>query len=306
MPRNPYYDYDNSNDGSVRGSRCPVDRYDPIARVDRARISAGPRAVVLRTATGAVVADEGEGKPFPDYGRVCQANPSSLEHIKNVLSRVPWWDPIAIRDATLMKYCTDNDGILADRLPDTIVGSYDFQKRCLVSESDLIGGYADRSAWYRHIRDVNQRQSRIPCGDAIPLSYGVDLYCFRTYGEQNYVWELCQLDNAGWRGVRDVAQAAICFQRPVLRAEFRYQQKHTRAFWSWIKWETRMRRKDELPVPYHSLEYQNIRSDRRANCYPSTPLNGEEVEIPAHCYAELPPVVAYNVSELQRDLFGGW
>ena len=104
---------------------------------------------MLRTATGAVVADEGEGETFPDYGRVCQANPRSLDHIKNVLSRVPWWGPIAIRDATLVKYYTENDGILTDGLPDTIVGSYDFQKRCLVSESDLIGGYLDRSALYR-------------------------------------------------------------------------------------------------------------------------------------------------------------
>ena len=57
-----------------------------------------------------------------------------------------------------------------------------------------------------------------------------------------------------------------------------------------------MRQNDGLLVPYHCLEYQKIRSDRRANCYPSTPLNWEEVEIPAHCYAELPPVVTYKES----------
>ena len=69
----------------------------------------------------------------------------ALDHIKNMVSKVPWWGAIAIRDATLIKHYSDKDGI-AEGLPDTIVRSYVYQKRCSVPESDVVRRYTDRNA----------------------------------------------------------------------------------------------------------------------------------------------------------------
>ena len=150
-----------------------------------------------------------------------------------------------------------------------------------------------RAAWFRHILDVYSRNARMPCGDPIPASYGVDLYCYRTYGEVYYADELVGLDITPWRDVFGVFPDSVCFKRPLLRADFRYESKSCSAYWAWVKWERRMQRKDGLLFPYHCVEYQNLRQRRRSTRYSREPSRFEEVEMPTHCYVDSPPVLAY-------------
>ena len=153
--------------------------------------------------------------------------------------------------------------MLPDGLPASIVESFDFTRRCLVPSDDLRKRDDGRAAWFRHIRDAYSRNARMPCGDPIPASYSADLYCNRTYREVDYVDEMVVLDFIPWRDVFGVSPDALCFTRPLLRADFRYESKSGSAYWVWVKWERRMQRNDWLLVPYPCVEYQNIGQPHR-------------------------------------------
>ena len=67
-----------------------------------------------------------------------------------------------------------------------------------------------------------------------------------------------------------------------------------------------MQRSDGLLVPYHCVEYQNLRQPRRATRYPREPPRSEEIDMPAHCYVDSPPVLAYAGSRLLSPASGWW
>ena len=262
--------------------------------------------VPFSTAIGDVVVASEERLEFPSRRALREASTRSLRDIERTLSRAPWWDIHAIGDRSLLAYYTDDNGMLPDGLPASIVESFDFTRRCLVPFDDLRTRNDGRDALFRHIRDVYARSARMPCGDPIPTSYGVDLYCYRTYGEVDYVDELVELDVTPWKGVFGVSQDALCFTRPQLRADFRYDSKSGSAYWAWVKWERRMQRNDGLLVAYHCVEYQNLRQPRRATRYPREPSRFDEVEMPTHCYVDPPPVLAYAGSKLMAPESGWW
>ena len=262
--------------------------------------------VAFSTPIGDVVVAPGERMEFPSRRALREASTRSLRDIERTLSRAPWWDIHAIGDRDLLAYYTDDNGMLPDGLPASIADSFDFTRRCLVPFDDLRTRSDGRRAWFRHIRDVYARGTRMPCGDPIPSSFGVDLYCYRTYGEEEHLNELMELDVSRWPGVFGVSQDALCFARPELRADFRYEPKACSAYWSWIKWDRRMQRSDGLLVPYHCVEYQNLRQPRRATRYPREPPQSEEIDMPAHCYVDSPPVLAYAGSRLLSPDSGWW
>ena len=67
-----------------------------------------------------------------------------------------------------------------------------------------------------------------------------------------------------------------------------------------------MRRKDGVLVGYHCVEHQNIRVPRRAVRYPRVPPRYREVALPAHCYVDSPPSLAYVGSKLMAPQSGWW
>ena len=76
-------------------------------------------------------------------------------------------------------------------------------------------------------------------------------------------------------------------------------------YWNWVKWERRMQRNDGLLVFYRCREYQNFRSQWRMGRWPVIPPGLGDVEVLPHCYADLPPVLAYCGSRLIEDVFSG-
>lgn len=100
------------------------------------------------------------------------------------MSHAPWWDAESIRDSLLMARYENADGFLPDGLPASIARSWDFHRRCLVPEEELIPVGSGKPAMYKHIMSVYSRFAR---GEPIPASYGLDLYCYRTSGEVEHV-----------------------------------------------------------------------------------------------------------------------
>ena len=79
------------------------------------------------------------------------------------------------------------------------------------------------------MRLVYQRLNRTVGTDIVPAplpgEHDLDTWYFRTEGEAGYGEKLMKLDYSRFRGVVDVRQDALCFDRPLLRAEFRYHKE---------------------------------------------------------------------------------
>ena len=107
------------------------------------------------------------------------------------------------------------------------------------------------------VRLVYQRMNRTVGTDIVPASlageHDLDTWYFRTECEAGYGEKLMKLDYSRFRGMIDVHQEALCFDRPILRAEFRYIRKNDQEqFWDLIRWERRARSQLGILVPYQS------------------------------------------------------
>ena len=71
----------------------------------------------------------------------------------------------------------------------------------------------------------------------MPGEHELDTWYYRTEGEAGYGEKLMKLDYARFRGTIDVHQDALCYNRPILRAEFRFLRKNVQEnFWDLIRW----------------------------------------------------------------------
>ena len=263
-------------------------------------------SILFSTASGVVVADPSHRRSFPSRESIRAAAHHRLGDIMRLLLHASWWDAESIRDGELLAHYENVDGLFPEGLPASVARSWEFYRRCLVPAGDLMPVRNGKPAIFKHIMSAYARFACMPCAEPIPTSYGVDLYCYRTFGEVEHVELLRLLDTPIWVGVRDVAQDALCLPRPILRAEFRYTSNSDTPYWTWVKCERCIWRNDGLLVSYHCTEYQNFRPHRRVGRWPSIPPGWDDVEVPPHCYADLPPVLAYMGSRLIGDVFSGW
>lgn len=111
--------------------------------------------------------------------------------------------------------------------------------------------------------------------DPIPATLGVDAFVYRTRGEISYVQALTNIplrNIEGWRDTIGVRQAALCFQKPLLRVEFRYLTKRSRYWLSWIADERRFRSTLNVAVPYQCPQVVLMNRDARRRSFNRFPL----------------------------------
>ena len=242
-------------------------------------------------------------------------DPLSLPHLQDyegvdprtdstVFWRSPWLWPSMVRDDALVNsYALA--GELPGQLPYAAVFSDDWRRRCVMASQDLWS--SDPHASQAALRSaftklVYQRPYRFPGHEPIPASLGLDLWVFRTAGEVEYGYNLASLDWNQWKGRVRPDDAALCFDRPILRADFRYVRRYEVAsdFWERVKWERRTRSRSGYLVPYHCIEIDMVRRNARRSRYVAVPsaFSRGEVEVPRGFLADLPPVLSYKSSEL--------
>ena len=245
-----------------------------------------------------------EGLAFPSYDEAWHGR---LETNSTLLSRMPWMHSRAVcADGLIRKYVSG--GVLPCRTPLEAIFSYDWRNRIALPDSEL------NTRRFRSVdlaregmaRQVSARHRRfhLPLR-AIPASYGFDAYAYRTTGEMAYVDNLLGLRIRDWEGRRTVDATLLCWQRPILRAEFRYVPK-PQTFWEWKYWERRMRARTGLLIPYHCIEAECILTELRYRRWPRVPEAFAAVEMPPGCRAELPPIVTYKGSEMAQDPNSGY
>ena len=250
-----------------------------------------------------------ELREFPPYEDYIGKHPMVRDHLK-LFAQAPWFDPIGITDRDLLnQYLVA--GEYPGRVPAFAVGTFDWAHRCAVPlQAILKRGAAERHEPERakeaHVRLVYQRLNRTVGTDIIPMpmpgEHDLDTWYYRTEGEAGYGEKLMQLDYARYRGVIDVKQDVLCFDRPILRAEFRYLRKNNQeSFWDLIRWERRARCRLGILVPYQMVEAERIHRSHYASRYVVATKVWESLEVPRGCLAELPPSITYLGSRLIAD-----
>ena len=225
----------------------------------------------------------------------------------DVFWRAPWLWPSSVRDLPLIQqYVTADE--LPGNLPIHAIDSDDWRRRCVMTTQDIWREDLDeplattRAAF---TKVVYQRMFRFPGRERVPPRLGLDMWAFRTDGEVSYGYTLADLDWMKWRGEVCPRTEALCFGRPILRADFRYVRKFDIApeYWDRVKWERRARSRTGYFVPMHCIEIDLVRRRSRASRYvalPGTFCSGQ-MEMPRGFLADLPPVLTYLGSELIHD-----
>ena len=243
------------------------------------------------------------------------SRPLSLPHLQDsedvdprydsqVFWRAPWMWTSMVKDPSLI-----NPYVLADELPGNLpiaaIESDDWQRRCVLATQDIWKStpnetVAETRAAFTKL--IYQRMYRFPGREPVPARLRLDMWAFRTDGEIQYGYNLARLDWNRWHGRIRPRVEALCFARPILRADFRYVSKFDVApeYWGRIKWERRARSRTGYLVPMHCIEIDRVRRNSRASRYlalPATFSNGQ-MEMPRGFLADLPPVLTYLGSEL--------
>ena len=158
-----------------------------------------------------------------------------------------------------------------------------------------------------YIRAIHARLSRTPCSIRIPAALSLDTWCFRTRDEIPYCDQLATLDVSVWDGYTiHVSQAALCWESPLLRHEFRYLSREGTAFDVAVKWKRRFRRRTGYLVPYQCVEPEKLTSQTRASRYVAQTPHWEMIEVSNYAHVGLPPCITYVGSRLKQDVTSGW
>lgn len=130
-------------------------------------------------------------------------------------------------------------------------------------------------------------------------AWELDTWVARTKGEvYAYVEALNELRTSHWRVLHCVRMEALCFQQPLLRAEFRYLRKCHILFWDFSRLEHRTRSTLGYLVPYQMVEVGCVRSASWVGRYVPIKEHLAAVESRSKSPAELPPVLTYVGSHL--------
>lgn len=124
------------------------------------------------------------------------------------------------------------------------LGSRVWQDAITVDEIDLYFEQSTITAKRaRHARDVYKGLVSLLRATSVEAGLYVDLWRYRTYGERSLVENLCALPVAcleAWSGRFKIDAAAICWDRAMLRSEFRYEDQSSSVYWNTqLVWERR-------------------------------------------------------------------
>ncbi|CAN8074799.1 unnamed protein product [Agarophyton chilense] len=191
-----------------------------------------------------------------------------------LFAQAPWFDPVAIRDDALIQQYV-RGGYFPDGIPEHAIYSDDWASHIALPDNAIA-------------RYSTETLSEAP----------------RTDGEgYSYIETLVEVDVSGWRGVRGVRDAALCFQQPLLRAEFRFLRKRDIPYRDYPGWERRTRSRLGYLVPYQMIEIDRIRRNARLGRYIRIPEHWAAIESPRGCPVKLPPAISYIGSALVNNPF---
>ncbi|CAN8067188.1 unnamed protein product [Agarophyton chilense] len=235
------------------------------------------------------------------YGR------DPLDNVE-IFAQAPWFDPVAILDNSLIQQYV-HGGYFPDGIPEHAIYSDDWVSHIALPDN-LIARYSTETlskARTRFTKLIYQRLHRFISTVLFPQDWELDTWKARTDGEgYSYIETLVEVDVSGWRGVRGVRDAALCFQKPLLRAEFRFLRKRDIPYWDYPRWERRTRSHLGYLVPYQMIEIDRIRRNARFGRYIGIPEHWAATESRRGCPVELPPAISYIGSALVNDPFSGY
>ena len=158
-----------------------------------------------------------------------------------------------------------------------------------------------------YIRAIYALLPRTPCNIRVPASLNLDTWSYRTRSEIPYCDRLATLDVSTWDGyTNQVSQAALCWESPMLRHEFRYLSREGSAFDVAIQWERRFRRRTGYLVPYQCGEAEKFTSQARSSRYVAQTPHWEMIEVSNYAHVKFPPFITYVGSRLNQDVTSGW
>ena len=172
--------------------------------------------------------------------------------------------------------------------------TWDWQTHCAVPDEAIKRARHESSvtARVRFVKKIYARLTRTPGQVRIPGSLELETYCYRTEGEVSYCQVFSELDAAAWTGDnRQVAQ--LCWDRPILRSDFRFASKEGNSYWEMVAWERRMRYRTGRLIPYQCIQSEGMTSFARENRYVRATPFWERLETSRFCTAELPPIVTH-------------
>ncbi|CAN8068179.1 unnamed protein product [Agarophyton chilense] len=217
----------------------------------------------------------------------------------------PWFDPVAIHDEALIQQYV-HGGYFSDGIPEHAIYSDDWASHMALPDN-AIAEYSTETfseARTRFTKLIYKRLLRFISTVLLPQDWELDTWKARTDGEvYSYIETLVEVDVSGWRGVRGVRDAALCFQQPLLRAEFRFLRKREIPYWDYLRWERRTRSRLGYLVPYQMIEIDRVRRNARFGRYIGNTEHLAAIESPRGCPVELPQALSYIGSALVNDPF---
>ena len=249
---------------------------------------------------------------FPHPGEFYGKSP--MEHTA-LFASAPWHHPVAFRDEDLLdKYSTAD--VLSDGLHRSIIETDDWARHCILPDRALVKVYdaargrkmscAEARAAFTRV--VYQRLHRFPGTTLVPPEYEFDFCLYRTRGEERYGDRLVDVVDAALErgGEPEPDERWLCFDRPILRAEFRYLRRNDdKAFWESMKWERRTRSRMGLIVPYQNVEVEFVQETERRTRYVEIPDHWASYEVPRGFNVDLPPVLTYCGKHMIRNRASG-
>ena len=142
-----------------------------------------------------------------------------------------------------------------------------------------------------------------------PEDFDVDMFVFRTRGEQDYVQELSTITAAeleSWRGPIRIEPAALKFIKPQLHVNFRFLKKGLSPYWKDVRGERRLHSAYGWFLPWHINHHGNFKRVRCNQVFLTVHPEWQSIEVPRNCPVELPPVMSYKTSQLLDHRSGWW
>ena len=232
----------------------------------------------------------------------------TFENGPELFAKLPIFNPVL---CPISQFITPyvHGSLLPGEVPSNASYTWDWQTHCAVPDEAIKRAHHESAATarVRFVKKIYARLTRIPGQVRISGSLELDTYCYRTEGEVSYCDVLYELNAAAWTGDnRKVAQSALCWDRPILRSDFRFASKEGNSYWEMVAWERRMRYRTGRLIPYHCIESEGMTSFARENRYVRATPFWERLETSQYCTAELPPIVTYMSSYLIDDPNSGW
>ena len=220
-----------------------------------------------------------------------------------LFSQAPWFIPVLWKDKELInEYVTARD--LPGRLPVRALSFPEWDLRFVVPDHAVLRQKDEthERARIELTRLLYKRLRRIHEGYPVGRDMAFDTWNFRSGGESRYGVYLSRLNASNWKGPVRATERALCFARPLLRADFRTTRKsHSYEFVEMIKWERKTRTRTGFLVPYQMVEIDRITHRARIGRYVKIPDWFGEVEVCRGMQVDLPPVLTYRGIELIDD-----